>query len=415
MNDLRERLFTRGAVATGLVVLGVYAIALWFERYGIRSATHGSDVAAYETRAASIAHGSIPYRNLFFEYPPGALAPIMAAEPFSNYATAFKVVMAVIGAGALGFAAACLPNRGYAGSWPLLAIAAAPVAVGSVFVNRFDLWPALLMAAALAFLVRGRPTVGFALLAAGAATKIFPAFAVPAAAVWVWRTQGRDALRRALLAFAVTGLLILLPFAILGAGGLRYSFTIQLTRHLQTESLGGALLLVGHRLGLYSPRIATGNPGSLDLFGRLPDVVGVLSIVLVLLLVAWGALLLAQGRVDSDRMVAGTVAAVCVYVAFGKVLSPQYVVWLVPLVPLVRRQRVVATGLLVAILVLTQVEFDLHYGQIRSTGPVVWILLARDLLLVCLAVLVVSMSRATQTGSGVAKSIHGSGSAGSRS
>ena len=72
------------------------------------------------------------------------------------------------------------------------------------------------MVAALAFLVRGRPTVGFALLAAGAATKIFPVLAVPAAAVWVWRTQGRDALRRALLAFAVTGLLILLVCYMLG-------------------------------------------------------------------------------------------------------------------------------------------------------------------------------------------------------
>jgi uncharacterized membrane protein len=414
MSSLRERMFTRGAVAAGLVVLGVYAIALWFERYGIRSSTHGSDVTLYEMRAASIAHGSIPYRDFYFEYPPGALAPIMAAEPFSNYATAFKVVMAVIGAGALGFAAACLP-RGYGGSWPLLAIAAAPAAVGSVFVNRFDLWPALLTVAALAFLVRGRPTAGFALLAAGAATKIFPAVALPAAAVWVWRTRGREALRRALLAFAVTGLLILLPFAILGPGGLRYSFTIQLTRHLQTESLGGALLLVAHRLGLYSPTIATGNPGSLDLFGRLPDVVGVLNIVLVLLLVVWGALLLARGRVDSDRMLAGTVAAVCVYVAFGKVLSPQYVLWLIPLVPLVRRQRMVATGLLLAILVLTKMEFDLHYGQIRSTGPVVWILLARDLLLVCLAVLLMSTTRANQPGSGVAKSIHGSGSTASRS
>jgi uncharacterized membrane protein len=108
------------------------------------------------------------------------------------------------------------------------------------------------------------------------------------------------------------------------------------------------------------------------------------------------------------------VAAVCVYVAFGKVLSPQYVLWLIPLVPLVRRQRVVATGLLLAILVLTQMEFDLHYGQIRSTGPVVWILLARDLLLVCLAVLLMSTTRANQPGSGVAKSIHGSGSTGSR-
>ena len=287
-----------------LVTLGVYAASLWFERFGIRSARQGADVGAYRIWASAIGHGQLPYRNFYFPYPPGSLVPMLAAQPFSDYARAFKTVMAVAGAGTLVVAATALREPTRRSLWPLLAMAVSPLVVGSVFVNRFDLWPALLTAAALLLLVRRRPEAAFAFLAIGTVTKIFPAAALPAAAVWVWRTHGSRKLKRAAIVFAVTGLLVILPFAAIGPGGLRYSFTIQLTRHLQTESLGGAILLVAARIGLYHPTIATGNPGSLDLFGTLPNVVGIVSLVIVVVLLAFGARLLAQGtagRRPADR------------------------------------------------------------------------------------------------------------------
>jgi uncharacterized membrane protein len=385
----------RRGIAAGLVVLSVYALAVLFERYGVRSGVSGSDVGVYASDAHAIAAGQLPYRDLYFEYPPGALPPILVPELASDYATMFKASMAVLGAGCLVAGAVVLRAQGSRRLWPLLAIALAPVAVGSVFVNRFDIWAALLSVTGVALLVRRRPAAAFALLAAGATAKVFPAAAVPAAAVWVYRSQGAEALRRALAAFVGTGLAILLPFAAIGPGGLRYSFTIQLTRHLQTESLGGVVLLVADRLGLYSPKIATGNPGSLDLFGTLPNAIALLSLVLVAALIAWGAWMLMRGPADVERVVLAIAAALSVYVAFGKVLSPQYLVWLVPIVPLARRlSGAVATALLLAALLLTQVEFDHHYRQIHSVGPVVWILLARDLVLVAVAAVLLNATRA---------------------
>ncbi len=382
------------AVGVGLLVSGVYAASLWFERFGIRTARHGADVGSYGLWAAAIGHGRLPYRDFYFAYPPGSLVPMLAAQPFSGYARAFKTVMAVAGAGTLVVAAGALRGPARRSLWPLLAMAVSPLVVGSVYVNRFDLWPALLMAVALLLLVRRRPTAAFAFLALGTVTKIFPAAALPAAAVWVWRTHGSRRLREASIAFVVTGLLVMLPFAIIGPGGLRYSFTVQLTRHLETESLGGAILLAAARVGIYHPTIATGNPGSLDLFGTLPDVAGVVSIVIVVLLLLGGARLLARGPLDAERLIAATAGAVCIYVAFGKVLSPQYVLWLVPLVPLVRRRSGAAgTAILLVALALTQVEFDHHFSQLRTVGPVVWPLLARDLLLVLLAALLLHASR----------------------
>jgi uncharacterized membrane protein len=383
-------------------VLAVYVVALSVERFGIASASHGSDVALYHRYAAEIARGHIPYRDFFFEYPPGALVPILLAEPFPHYATAFKIVMAVIGAGALVAANASLRSHAYRQRLiALLAIAAAPALVGSVFVNRFDLWPALLAIAALALFVRGQITASFATLAAGAVTKIFPVTALPALAVYVWRCHGAATFKRAAAAFVAVTLAILIPFAALGPGGVRFSFTIQLTRHLQTESLGGAILLAAGRLGLYRPTIATGNPGSLDLFGTLPTLVGALSLAAVVATVAWTAWTLTTRAIDQDRALTAAVAATTAYVAFGKVLSPQYLLWLVPLVPLVPHRRVRASvamiALLVVALVLTQIEFDHYYNEIHTNGPVVWILLLRDLTLVAIAGILLNASRPLHT------------------
>ena len=80
-------------------------------------------------------------------------------------------------------------------------------------------------------------------------------------------------------------------------------------------------------------------------------------------------------------------AAVCAFVAFGKVLSPQFLIWLIPLVPLVRGRRGVAASALLAVaLVLTQLWFPfrywelvLHFGTLES-----WLVLVRDLVLVAL-------------------------------
>ena len=80
-------------------------------------------------------------------------------------------------------------------------------------------------------------------------------------------------------------------------------------------------------------------------------------------------------------------SVVCAFVAFGKVLSPQFLIWLIPLVPLVRGRRgLAASALLAAALLLTQLWFPfrywdlvLHFGTLES-----WLVLLRDLVLVSL-------------------------------
>jgi hypothetical protein len=80
---------------------------------------------------------------------------------------------------------------------------------------------------------------------------------------------------------------------------------------------------------------------------------------------------------------------------FGKVLSPQFVIWLVPLVPMVRGRRGLAATALLGIALLDMlVWFPNRYYPYVSSGHLAWLVFARDLLLVAaLAVLAVPESR----------------------
>ncbi|MDP8910803.1 MAG: hypothetical protein M3M94_01905, partial [Actinomycetota bacterium] len=81
-------------------------------------------------------------------------------------------------------------------------------------------------------------------------------------------------------------------------------------------------------------------------------------------------------------------AAVCVFVALGKVLSPQFLIWLIALVPLVRGRRGLNSSvLLAAALVLTQLWFPSRYWELARGFEALpsFLVLARDLVLVALA------------------------------
>jgi hypothetical protein len=92
-------------------------------------------------------------------------------------------------------------------------------------------------------------------------------------------------------------------------------------------------------------------------------------------------------------LVVHAAAVLTTFVALGKVLSPQFLIWLVPVVVLARRWS--ANAMLAAALVLTQLWFPFRYWDlVRDLDlRVAWLVLARDLVLVALLVTLVRAVR----------------------
>jgi uncharacterized membrane protein len=370
--------------------LALFLLACALARGGFFSSVDPGDVGRYHEFARDMQDGRLPYRDFYMEYPPGAIPAFLAPLPLgwlAHYDLAFKFTVAVAGAGLVLACIAVL--RLLDASWSttlatVLIVGTAPVTLGAVVLNRYDLWPALIVLLALGALLSGRARLAFAALAVGCAVKLYPVVVLPAAAIYVWRTAGRAALIAAAKTFALVLAVCVLPFALLAPGGLGYSVYTQSIRHLQLESLGSSVLLAAGSAGMYTVRIIPGKPGSLDLGGTLPNVLGVLT--LLLFLAALGAVVLAHWRADAsgDSLVLACAASVTAFVTFSKVISPQFLVWLVPLVPLIaRRIGLVASAVLLAVLVATQIEV-VYEHPLRALQWPVWVLLGRNVLLIAL-------------------------------
>jgi hypothetical protein len=389
------------ALALGVLLLSLAWAALHlpaFDRFQI------VDTPVYQEYGERIADGEVPYRDFEVEYPPAALPlfwlPTLAPE--GHYGSVFEGLMLACAAAAVGFVVLGLAGVG-AGPARLFAAAAfaglAPLALGPVVLTRYDLWPAALTAAALAGFVAGRERLGFGALALAVAAKIYPLVLLPLALLYAWRRRGARGASVGLGVFLAVLALVVGPFLLLAPAGLWESVGGQLGRPLQIESLGAAVLLAAYQLGWYEPTVVSTH-GSQNLAGPLPDALAATQTMLqgLALLAVWA--LFARGRAGPERLLLGAAGAVVAFVALGKVLSPQFLIWLVPLVPLVAGGAGLAgAAVLGAALVTTHAWFPTRYWDVVALEPVGWVVLVRDVLLVALlAVLVAALARGSRVG-----------------
>jgi Glycosyltransferase family 87 len=395
---------TWAAAAVGAVLLGIsfYVEIRWLEK-GLLS-----DVGGYQERATSIRAGGVPYRDFGFEYPPAALPPMLLPAYMSwSYATSFAVLMGVCGAACIAAAAFALRavDAGLERTWAaLLAIGVAPLVLGSLFATRYDLWPTLCAVAALAALLRERPLLSGALLGLGFAAKLWPAVLLPIGVAYLWRRRGRRSALIHVAAFVGVAAACFLPFAIIAPDGLRAMFADQLNRPLQVESLGSAVLMAAQHFGM-RPLETISTHGAQALSGRGAGLAADLSTVLEVVAVFAVWILFARRRdPDKEAVLLAAAAAVAALVAFDRVLSPQYLIWIVPFIPLVRGPRgFYASLVLFLALGLTQAYFPRHYWPFATQhqSPYSWYLLARDLALVAIAgLLLLGLSRARDSAAG---------------
>ena len=240
--------------------------------------------------------------------------------------------------------------------------------------------------------MRDRRALGFALLGAGTMTKLFPGLLALVAIVWLAGRGERRAALRGAIVFAAVVVAISLPLS--GAGYLQ-SFAFHLDRPVQIESTPASVLFALGGSDVTGTNVRPDRFKSNGLDGGYADAVEAVFALLVVLALAGIAWL--AGRLRERRaMVLCGFAALLAFVALGKVLSPQYVIWLAPFAALcwVWGRRA-AAALTAAAIALTHVEFPSRYFDlINVRTDVVLVVAARNaLLLAALAVLAGGLAR----------------------
>jgi hypothetical protein len=408
--------------ARGLAITAAIAVAvLWVTLAAVWKLwpgdyAQGSDTEVYYGYGRSIVDGLVPYRDFEVPYPPGALpAFVLPAtrvvalgstkgadfhpldEIAQRYSRTFAGLMALSGAATIAFTALSLAALGRGRRESLVALGLlglAALLVGGLLYTRFDLWPAALTAAALAALLRGRFYLAAAVLGCAIAVKLYPAVLLPLAVAYAWRRSGRRAAFVSLGIGVAAAALVFLPFVVVSPGGVADALEEQLTRGLQVESVGSIALVVVSHVASFDLRAEAASTGlkTQELVGPGTDgVAAALSVIRVLALVAvWAAF--AGGQATRERLVRYAAASLVALVALGPVLSPEYVIWLLPAVVLVGGLRgLVSAGLLAAAAIATHVWFPTVYDVYvddLSLGPTALLALKELLLLTLLAVLV---------------------------
>jgi hypothetical protein len=176
---------------------------------------------------------------------------------------------------------------------------------------------------------------------------------VPGVLVWLLaRYRDREA-ALGLAAFAAVVLVIALPFA---GSGLADMARFHLERPVQIESSPATVLWALGDSYVTGTNLTPDRFKSNGLAGGADDEVQALFTVLMI-----GGLLAAIPLARRDLVLSAT-ASVLAFVALGKVLSPQYVIWLAPFAALAWARGARLAGALIALgVALTQVEFPRHY------------------------------------------------------
>lgn len=345
----------------------IAAALLAIDVFVVHRASGWGDVSLYHSYATWFWAGPAAFHSLPLEYPPLSIAvfSLTLVPPVQDFASVFALWMAAI------FVGGYLAFRRFGGS-RRATLYAVYLLLGATatLLNRFDLIPALLVGFALWAAQRSRWRLAYFLLAAGTLLKLYPVFLIPLFVIEQRRELARsgelgglrEVARQAWpgAAFGVACLALALVADYQGAlSPLIYASA----RPLQVESTPGSVLWLASFAGF--PALSERSFHSYNLVGPLGPGIGSSFAVLTLVGVGWAWLRHAQGSSDLPR---ASLAVVCVAIATSKVFSPQYLIWVLPLVALLEDLDPVW----IAICALTTLIYPVMYVQdhlIGTPGP----------------------------------------------
>ncbi|WP_369045973.1 glycosyltransferase family 87 protein [Sinomonas sp. P10A9] len=204
--------------------------------------------------------------------------------------------------------------------WDAAMLAIAPGAILAGFIN-WDLWSVALLAVGMYLFARNQPVWAGVLIGLGAATKLYPVLVLGAIVLLAVRTGRYRPLWLTAAAAGVTWLAANLPAMLLDPRGWVYFFDFARDRTAGFSSIYFAWNLVVERIRYGAP-----------LETPAVNVIATVSFSLACLAIAFVALHAPR----RPRLAQLTFLIVAAFILTNKVYSPQYVLWLIPLLALAR-------------------------------------------------------------------------------
>lgn len=355
------------------------------------------DVWHYYRTATQIMLGHLPYRDFPLEYPPLSVVPFLVplllagghTVSFSLYGWLLlteNIALSLLFTLTLASTAkSLLPERRFALTRSVFLIAV----LSPLLPWRYDLFPAILTLLALRSVLQKRPFPAGIWLGLGIAAKLYPIVFLPVLAGYYWVQKDSRANIRLLGGCAFAIILSLLPFAAAGLHILSF-LRYHEQRGIEIGSFSAGTIFLAHFLWRM-PVMIIFNYGAFHLFSPISRFLLALTPwTTVTLLSATALVSLLQmrkeaaqtGQVRTETLIGSLTAILVAFIVTNKVFSPQYMIWLLPFVPLLPSRLVRPfTAAFVLTIVLFPFAFDsLLMGQPWAIG----LLVSRNLLMVWL-------------------------------
>ncbi|MEU1707166.1 glycosyltransferase family 87 protein [Streptomyces sp. NPDC005706] len=353
-------------------------LLLVFRVVSLPGADVTTDVSViYQGWSEVLRQGTFPVNDVTWQYPPAAALAVLspALLPFLGYAPAFFVLSCLadlVVSGLLTYAGR-RPERSSRGAW--IWVAGLPL-LGPTAYARYDL---MVTAVAVAALLAGTryPRLMGALAGFAALLKVWPALLLVGAARL-----------RAWLSAAVTAGGVAALFGVAMPGAFAF-LAFQRDRGTEVESLGGLVLHVARRFGW--PGEVVLNYGSAEFLGPYAGFAGKAAVALSAGALSWLLLWrLRSARSEPHTLADAAFTAVLLLTVTSRVISPQYLVWLIGLAavcgcfPASRTRRPAA--LVLAAALVTLLEFPIGFAHVIASDTYgVALLLLRNALLLAAA------------------------------
>jgi uncharacterized membrane protein len=378
-----------------LTLAAGWAATLWVSPW---SDERVNDLFVYRVFTEPVLDGGLPYRDVFLEYPPLAAPAIGLPGLLGTGEEVFRWAFAgwtfLLAAAVVILCGALAARTGGDARRALLAAALMPLLCGALVRTHFDLAAVALLLGALLLLATGRPRSGMAVLGLAAMTKGFPLVAAPVALAWLAARVDRRTLVQSAAALLAALALPAAAAVAVSPDGAWDAVTYHVERPVQVESLPASGLLLLDELGAGQADSVQSHRSD----GLEHPAAGTLALVCLAVMLGIVAFVTSGGRGDGRQLVLASLAAVAAFATLGKVLSPQYMLWLVPLGALAFAWRLHAlAAATAAAAVLTQIEFPARYFDLVGREPFpVAVVALRNLVLLAVLFLALRALRAAR-------------------